>query len=162
MPRIKKPRRASLDEVRITREGDAAIIENADPLVSAMQLRIGPQVIQMTDVEILSVFNDVMASQEQALREYDNTLVEIPVGKSQVKFEERSNQWVPEGDVLRCYIEDNEQGEAVIWIDDQELSLRDFGRMLTVHAGWGMRIAFVPEELVAEEPRIEVREPDKK
>jgi len=162
MPRIKKPRRASLDEVRITREGDAAIIENADPLVSAMQLRIGPQVIQMTDVEILSVFNDVMASQEQALREYDNTLVEIPVGKSQVKFAERSNQWVPEGDVLRCYIEDNEQGEAVIWIDDQELSLRDFGRMLTVHAGWGMRIAFVPEELVAEEPRIEVREPDKK
>ena len=162
MPRIKKPRRASLDEVRITREGDAAIIENADPLVSAMQLRIGPQVIQMTDVEILSVFNDVMASQEQALREYDNTLVEIPVGKPQVKFAERSNQWVPEGDVLRCYIEDNEQGEAVIWIDDQELSLRDFGRMLTVHAGWGMRIAFVPEELVAEEPRIEVREPDKK
>jgi len=162
MPRIKKPRRASLDEVRITREGDAAIIANADPLVSAMQLRIGPQVIQMTDVEILSVFNDVMASQEQALREYDNTLVEIPVGKSQVKFAERSNQWVPEGDVLRCYIEDNEQGEAVIWIDDQELSLRDFGRMLTVHAGWGMRIAFVPEELVAEEPRIEVREPDKK
>ena len=162
MPRIKKPRRDSLDEVRITREGDAAIIENADPLVSAMQLRIGPQVIQMTDVEILSVFNDVMASQEQALREYDNTLVEIPVGKSQVKFAERSNQWVPEGDVLRCYIEDNEQGEAVIWIDDQELSLRDFGRMLTVHAGWGMRIAFVPEELVAEEPRIEVREPDKK
>ena len=162
MPRIKKPRRASLDEVRISREGDAAIIENADPLISAMQLRIGPQVIQMTDVEILSVFNDVMASQEQALREYDNTLVEIPVGKSQVKFAERSNQWVPEGDVLRCYIEDNEQGEAVIWIDDQELSLRDFGRMLTVHAGWGMRIAFVPEELVAEEPRIEVREPDKK
>jgi len=44
---------------------------------------------------------------------------------------------------------------------DRELSLAEFGRMLTTYAGWGMRIAFVPDDDVHEEPRIEVREPNK-
>jgi len=66
---------------------------------------------------------------------------------------------VPRGDVLRCYIEDNEDGEAVIHIDDHELSLRDFGRLLTVHAGWGMRISFVDEDSIYEEPEVIVRDP---
>jgi len=38
---------------------------------------------------------------------------------------------VPRGDVLRCIIDDGgPKGEAVIHIDDQELSLREFGRLL--------------------------------
>ena len=45
-------------------------------------------------------------------------------------------------------------------IDDQELSLQEFGRLLSTHAGWGMRIVFVPSELVDEEPEIQVREPN--
>ena len=35
-----------------------------------------------------------------------------------------------------------------------------FGRMLKVFAGFGMRIAFVDEDEVTEEPEIVVREPD--
>jgi hypothetical protein len=50
--------------------------------------------------------------------------------------------------------------QAVIEIDDQELSIEEFGRMLTTHAGWGMRICFVPEDEIEDEPEIEVREPD--
>ena len=65
--------------------------------------------------------------------------------------------WVPQGDVRRCIIEDDEHGEAVIWIDDKELSLQEFGGLLTVHTGWGMRIAFVPEELVHENPKHKVQ-----
>lgn len=42
----------------------------------------------------------------------------------------------------------------------QELSLDDFGRLLTAHAGWGMRIVFVPEDEIFEEPEIVLREPD--
>ena len=57
---------------------------------------------------------------------------------------------------------DNSEGEAVIVIDDKELSLREFGRLLTVYAGWGMRIAFVPEELVHEQPKVKVRGPRRK
>jgi len=124
-----------------------------------MHLTIGPQVQQMTDAEILTMFNQVIASQEALLLEHDGVAIEIPVGKAQVKYDQQCDQWVPVGDVLRCIIEDNEDGEAVIWIDDQELSLRDFGRLLTTHSGWGMRIAFVPQEFVDEEPQIEVREP---
>jgi hypothetical protein len=47
---------------------------------------------------------------------------------------------------------------VTIHIDDEELSLAEFGRLLSVHAGWGMRIAFVPEEFVDENPTVKVRE----
>jgi hypothetical protein len=60
--------------------------------------------------------------------------------------------------VLRCIIDDGgPDGEVTIHIDDQELSLKEFGRLLTVHAGWGMRIVFVPEEFVAENPKVKIR-----
>ena len=52
--RIRKPRRASLDEVNISRDGDAAVIEFADPSVSTTHFKIGPQVRQMSDQAILA------------------------------------------------------------------------------------------------------------
>lgn len=51
-------------------------------------------------------------------------------------------------------------GEAVICIDDHELSLEQFGRLLVTHAGWGMRIVFVPDDRTDEEPEIQTRDPD--
>ena len=60
--------------------------------------------------------------------------------------------------MLGCIIDDGgPDGEVTIHIDDKELSLAEFGRLLTVHAGWGMRIAFVPEEFVTENPTVKVR-----
>ncbi len=47
-------------------------------------------------------------------------------------------------------------------IDNEELSLDEFGRLLRVHAGRGMRVAFVPEEFVTENPKVEIREPEKR
>jgi hypothetical protein len=41
------------------------------------------------------------------------------------------------------------------------LSLAEFGKLLRYYAGWGMRIAFVPEERVTENPKIVVRDPKK-
>ena len=52
--------------------------------------------------------------------------------------------------------------EVIIHIDDQELSLAEFGRLLSVHAGWGMRIAFVPEEFITESPTIKMRKPQRR
>ena len=40
-----------------------------------------------------------------------------------------------------------------------EFPLREFGRLLTTHAGWGMRIVFVPDDELEQLPSIEVREP---
>jgi hypothetical protein len=158
--RIKKPRRASLDEVNISRDGDVAVIEFADPSVSTTHFKIGRQVRQMSDQAILNMFNNMIAARDQLAAEYENIVIEVPPGQPQIKHSERSDQWVPRGDVLRCFIEDGgPDGEMTIYIDDQELSLGEFGRLLLTHAGWGMRIAFVPDDLVEEEPEVEVREP---
>jgi hypothetical protein len=63
--------------------------------------------------------------------------------------------------VLRCVISDGgPDGQAIIYIDDHELSLEEFGRLLTTYAGWGMRTVFVPDDQIDEEPQIEVRDPD--
>ena len=157
--RLKKPIRATIDQVRITREGTTAIIEHADETISGVNLTIGEAIRSMSDCDILDVYNDVLAAQEQSLRDWDNTVTEVPIGQPQIAFQRDSDQWVPRGNVLRCIIEDNAEGEAVIVIDDNALSLHEFGRLLTVHAGWGMRIAFVPEELVHEQPKVKVRNP---
>src|SRR4029453_17160245 len=77
----------------------------------------------------------------------------------QIRYFERGDQSTPRGDVLRCEIDDGGPGgEPIIHIDDRELSWREFGRLLTTHAGWGMRIVFVPDDELDEEPRIEIRE----
>jgi hypothetical protein len=71
----------------------------------------------------------------------------------------RSDQWVPRGGVLRCLIHD-EGLQLVVEIDDQELRLEEFGKLLTTYAGWGMRIEFVPDDDVHRRPALEVREPE--
>lgn len=47
--RIKKPRQASPDEVKISRESDSAVIEFADRTISTTHFKIGPQVRHMSD-----------------------------------------------------------------------------------------------------------------
>lgn len=64
------------------------------------------------------------------------------------------------GRVLRCLINDDENGRAVVEIDDQELGIEEFARLLGTYAGWGMRIEFVPEDEIHRRPALQVREPD--
>ena len=160
--RLKKPIRALLDQVHITREGNHAIIDHADPEISGTRLTIGPQIEAMTDRDIVDVFNGVLAAQQRLLASWNKTVLEIKPGKPQIQYHKESGQWVPRGDVLRCVIDDGgPEGEVTIHVDNEELSLDEFGRLLRVHAGWGMRIAFVPEELTTENPRVEIGEPKK-
>jgi hypothetical protein len=113
----------------------------------------------MTDAEIVEMYNQILDSQWALLEAWDKTVVEEPPGEKQIDYHENSDQWVRRRDVLRCIIDDGgPNGEVIIHIDDQELSLREFGRLLSVHAGWGMRIAFVPEECITENPTVKVRE----
>ena len=133
MPRLKRPRVAKLQEVRIAKENEGAIIEFLESGIATTHLTIGPEVAWMTDQEILDLFNGTILAE--------------------------CYQWVPRGHVLRCVVSDAE-GEAVIEIDGREFSLVEFSRMLTTFSGWGMRICFVPEDDITEEPEIEVREPE--
>ena len=157
--RKKAPRQASLDEVRITREGGIAVIEHADPNVSVSRVSIGPLLKTMSDAAVLDLFNRMIEAQEKIAAGYDRVAVEIPPGRPQIRFSESSGQWVPRGRILRCQIEDDEGGETTVYIDDRKLDLGEFGRLLNFYAGWGMRIAFVPADEVTEQPEIEVRDP---
>jgi hypothetical protein len=59
--------------------------------------------------------------------------------------------------VLRCEIDNGgPDGEPIIGIDDQELSWREFGRLLGTYAGWGMRIVFVPDDRLDEQPEVRI------
>ena len=158
--RLKRPRPASPDQIRISREDDTAVIEYADPSIRGVHLRVGPALATMTDADVLELFNGMLEAQDEVAAGVDPTLTEIPPSLPQIEYHENSNQWVPRGQVLRCHIEDDAEGGTVIHIDDVELDLAAFGRMLQVFAGFGMRIAFVDEEEVTEEPEIVMREPD--
>jgi hypothetical protein len=152
-----------IDQVRITREGNDAIIDYADSGIAGTRLTIGPDLATMTDRDIIDLFNGILAAQERILAACDKTVTEEPPGEKQIDYHEDSDQWVPRGDVLRCIIDDaGQNGEVTIHIDDQELSLAEFGRLLRVHAGWGMRIAFVPEEFISENPKVEIRKPKRR
>jgi hypothetical protein len=157
--RKQRPRIARLDEVRISRDGEYAIIEFLDSDVATTHLKLGPDVHQMSDQEILDSFNLVIRAQQQRAAQYEHIAVEVPPGSPQIEYFEPGDQWTPRGAVLRCLIDDMD-GQAVITIDDQELSIEQFGRLLTTYSGWGMRIAFVPDDEIEDEPRIEVREPE--
>ncbi len=160
MPKFKRPFVASPDQVRISREGDTAFIDFADPDVGGVHLKIGPEIESMTDEEILELHNDVIRSQQALADQYEHVAVEVPVGSPQIRHFERGDQWVPRGGVLRCVISDGGPGfEATVCIDDKELSLAEFGRMLLTYNGWGMRITFVPDDEIHERPAVEIKEP---
>ena len=156
--RPKKPTHILIDQVRITPEGNDAMIDHADENVSGARIVIGPSIASMSDADIVEMYNEIIDAQWGLLQQWDKTVVEEPPGEKQIDYHENSDQWVPRGDVLRCIIDDaGPNGEVTIHIDDQELSLAEFGRLLSVHAGWGMRIALVPEEFVAENPTVKIR-----
>lgn len=159
--RKKKPHVATLDEVRITRQGEEAVIAYLDPNVSTVHLRIGFTIHGMTDQEILDLHNEIILARQRMVEELTSIAVEVPLGRPQIKYSPECDQWTPRGDVLRCVIDDGgPDGEPTIWIDDRELSLIEFGRLLTTYAGWGMRITFVPEEEIGDSPLIALRDPD--
>jgi len=159
--RKRKPPVASLDEVTIRREGDEAIIDFRDASIASTHFRIGPSVHRLSDQQILNRFNKVVAEEHKAATTRRHVAIEIPPGRPQISYFAAGDQWIPRGAVLRCIVDDSgPDGEAIIHIDDQPLSLPEFGRLLCTYAGWGMRILFVPEEELGQAPRVEVREPE--
>jgi hypothetical protein len=159
--RKRRPPVASLDDVTIRREGDDAIIDFRDPTIATTHFRLGPSVHRLTDQQILNRFNKIVAAEQKAANSRRHVVIEIPSGRPQICYVAAADQWTPRGGVLRCVVDDSgPDGEAVIHIDDESLSLSAFGRLLCTYAGWGMRIVFVPDEEIAVEPRIAIEEPE--
>jgi hypothetical protein len=164
MPLPKRPHVASPDEVRITRDGDAAIIEYADPKVATTHLTVGREKLSaMTDEQILELWNDGVAATEEFVADYDYVATEIPLGKPQLRYSALADQWVPRGEVLRGEIlgfaSDDPEG-TFISFDDRDYTPIEFAKMLSTWGGWGVRITAVPRDEMHEDPEIDVKEPD--
>jgi hypothetical protein len=82
--RLKMPTRAIIDQVRITREGNDAIIDYADSGIAGTRLTIGPDLGTMTDRDIIDVFNGIHAAQERILAACNKTVTEEPPGEKQI------------------------------------------------------------------------------
>ena len=154
----RRPCVATLDEVRISREDGYGVIDYLDSSVGGVHLKLDG-VETMTDEEILEAHNDTIECMNEARAECDFNPVEIPPGKPQIEYHPESDQWVPRGHVLRCVVHDWDREVRVI-IDGRELTQAEFGRMLTTFSGWGMRIVFVADDELTDEPTIEVKDPD--
>ena len=162
---MRKPRPLvyNLSEVNITRDKTSAHIQYKDPDFGATTLTIGEAIQNMSDQEIVDLYNDTLKGQAELARSCKYVAVEPPLGTPQINYHPGCDQWCPSGDVLRCLIDDTAEGERepVIHIDDKELSWCEFGKLICTYAGWGMRIEFTPEDATHRRPKLEVRKPEK-
>jgi hypothetical protein len=165
MPLPKRPYVASAEQVRITRNGDDAIIEYADESVATTHLKMGAdKLASMTDEQLLEFWNDGIVARDEHRESLSYTATEIPEGKPQVEFFERGNQWTPRGHVVRCQILSDaaiqpDLDEPFVAIDGRDFTLAEFMSMVGSFGGWGMRIEFVPDDELHKRPRLKVREP---
>jgi hypothetical protein len=150
---------ARLPEVIVTRDGDYARIEYKEGDIAATVLTIGPKIREMSDSEIVELHNEGLRNSAVQASEYKQLAVEVPLGSAQIEYFARCDQWVPRGSVLRCLIRDDLHGQLLIRVDEQDLRLKQFGKLLATYEGWGMRIEFVPQEETHRRPEVEVREP---
>jgi len=164
MPRPRRPHKASPDEIKITREGDYAIIAYADDGVATTHFKMGAEKLAvMTDEQILKFWNDGIEARDAFMAEQHLVAVEIPMGKPQLKYEERSDQWVPRGHIVKGVVlggNGDRIDDDCVTVDGKDLTVREFVRMMSTFGGWGFRLVFVADTDIHEEPEVEVREPE--
>jgi hypothetical protein len=86
--RPKRPTHVLIDQVRITREGNDAIIDHADANLSGARIAIGPGIATMTDADIVEMYSDILDAQWGLLEGWDKTVVEEPPGEKQIDYHE--------------------------------------------------------------------------
>lgn len=144
-----------MEEVKIERVGDCVIYTYVDPQMGSMSITLGPRVKDMSDQELLDLHNEHVRERITLASQYKHEAVEF-VGQPQIEYSAQCSQWVPRGDVIRCGISSDGSDKPVIEIDEQNLSLEEFGTMLLTHEGWGMRLIFVPEDELHKTPQIKL------
>ncbi|HVZ33301.1 MAG TPA: hypothetical protein VG963_12800 [Polyangiaceae bacterium] len=160
----RRPHVAGPDEVRITRDGDAAIIEYGDPNIATTQFTIGAEKLAtMTDADILALWNDGIEATDELRRSLTYVATEVPVGEPQLRPCELSGELVTRGDIVRCIIEDRPENadDVFVSVDGMDLTLLQFAKMLGTYTGWGMRIEIVPDDELHLRPKRRVRVPKK-
>jgi hypothetical protein len=125
---------AGLGDVRISRDGDAAIIEYpGDPPV-LVRIAVGLRARTLTDQEILDLHNQRLLAMTDAM-----------IAAPQVIWDERAGCWRPHGRVVACVVDAGAGlDEPLVAIDDVELSLGELGRLLAGH-GAAVRLLFIDD-----------------
>ncbi len=159
--RHKRPVVTSLDEAWVERHEPFAYVHYRDPRIRSVRIDMGSGVEEMADEDIIALHNRMIEARQEMRDGLEYTAVEVPEGEEQIAYHPLADQWSPRGGVLRCEIGTDDLDTPVFYIDDHELSLREFGRMMTVYAGWGVRIVFVPDDELTAEPSIVVGDPEK-
>jgi len=158
--RLRRSPQSTIDQVHIARDGEYAIITYANPVYGTVNLKLGPEIETMTDLDILEVLNDIRAAQEASIADPANRPVEIPRGRPQIEWSETYQEWSARGHVLKCVVSDDVDGDLVVYVDDQKLDSDAFLRLIRPFAGWGMRITFMDESQIHDEPAVILRDPD--
>ena len=85
-------------------------------------------------------------------------LVNSYIQNNQTDYKALDQQLKEKNDQLikSCTMDGKSHDELMIWIDDQELSWQEFGRMLNSYMGWGMRIMLLHQEQLNDPPRVEI------
>ncbi len=156
----KRPYQVRLGEVQLTRTGESVEIRYPEADIPVTLFAIGSDLAAMSDADVIELWNCNLRARAELAAQYGNRALEIPLGRPQIQYHQDCHQWSARGQVLRCVVEDDENMRPVISIDDHELSWEEFGKLVVSYAGWGMRIAFVPEDEIHRLPKIEVLEPE--
>jgi hypothetical protein len=160
----RRPHVASPDEVRITREGDAAIIEYGDPDIATTHFTIGAdKLATMTDADILEMWNEGVQARDEFRRSLTFVATEVPVGQPQLELSDLDGELVVRGQIVRCVIEDRPDSaeDVFVSVDGRDLTLLQFAKMVGSYTGWGMRIEIVPDDELHLRPKRRVRIPKK-
>src|ERR1700730_18530773 len=86
---IAKPRVhyiAALDEVTVTRDGEFARIQYKEGDIADALLEIGPEIVEMSDSEIVELHNEVMRDKVTQASEYKQVAIEMPLGSAQIEY----------------------------------------------------------------------------
>ena len=157
----KRPYVATMEDVRITREGEDAVIAYQDPDVYVTRMKVGPAIDALTDQELLDMHNELLEAMQAGRQADPYVAVEVPPGQPQIEFDESMAHWDLRGRVLRAVVAVRDSG-LYLDVDGRLLGLEDLEKMLQTYEGWGLRIVVVPDDEIERDPTIVVKEPKRR
>jgi len=149
---------ATLADVRISREGEDAVIAYREPGVFTTCMKVGAGIADLSDQDLLDMHNEHLEAIQELREANPFVAVEVPPGQPQIEFDESMAQWSMRGNVLRGVISDKDR-KLHLDVDGRLLDLHDLEEMLLTFAGWGLRIVVVPNDETERQPTIVVEEP---
>ncbi|MDQ5936793.1 MAG: hypothetical protein QG574_4129 [Cyanobacteriota bacterium erpe_2018_sw_21hr_WHONDRS-SW48-000092_B_bin.40] len=146
-----KQKVAFAKEVIIKRSGETATIDFLDKSLGGTHLTICPQITEMSDADILRLYNDIVLTQERMIADFRPT--EMQEGLPQIGIAPYYKDLTIYSQTLRCEVTSGESpDDTVIEIDDKQLTWSEFGKLISPYIGLGMRIQFMASEQLVNPP----------